>query len=381
MKDLYEILGVSKDASQDEIKKGFRKKAHQYHPDKQGGDERKFKEINAAYQILGDPEKRKKYDQLGSRYEQYGEDGGFDWQDFASQFGGGFSGTAGGMEFDIDDLADIFGNIFGFGQKFRSGAGARGEDLRVALTVDFMEAVFGTELGKERAIEVYRTVKCDRCKGNGAEPGTKIKDCAACEGKGRRVYMRQTLLGRFQSVSDCPECRATGKVPEVRCSVCKGKGIVRKLDKIDFKIPAGIEQGQILRMNGKGNTGQSGQAGDLLIEINIRPHKEFSRKDDDIYSEVEISYPIAVLGGKIHVNTVDGEGFLTIPPATTQGTEFRLKNKGVPHLQGSGRGDHIVKVKISVPKKVSSKEKQLLRELAESSGQKKDDKGFWSKIF
>jgi molecular chaperone DnaJ len=379
-KDYYNILGVAKNATKDEIKKAFREKAHLFHPDKPGGDEKKFKEINEAYQVLGNDEKRQQYDQFGSTFDQQGGfGGGMGWEDFmraARQ--GGFSGDfsaggtprdAGGSAFggDMGDLGDILGDLFGGGFGFggttrRRRTTTRGRDIEVDLNLDFKEAVFGTE----KIIELYKLTTCDKCNGNGAEPGTKIITCKTCEGQGHVRTVQRTILGHIQTVRDCPECQGQGKSYEKSCSKCSGQGRVKEKKQLNVKIPAGIDNGVSLKMAGEGEAGiKGGKTGDLYIHIHVRQDSYFKRENDNILTSLEIPFSTASLGGKIPVKTIDGEVDLKIPAATQSGKVFILRGKGVPHFQHYGRGDQLVNVNVKTPAHLSKKQKELLEELRE----------------
>jgi len=380
-KDYYKILGVEKSASKDEIKKAFRKQAHVHHPDKKGGDEAKFKEINEAYQILGDEAKRKQYDQYGdSAFSGQGFGGtGMNWQDFVrraqqgGQTGNGF-GNMGGVHINYEDLGDIFGDIgdmFGFGgvrsRRSRNTGAQQGESMEIELSIDFEEAIFGAQ----RNIRLSRIVKCSKCKGNGAEPGTKISTCSQCNGQGQIIQNRSTIFGTFQTASVCPECRGEGKSADKPCSECQGQGRMEKQDTVKIKIPAGIDNGQSVRMHGLGNAGSGGgPSGDLYIHVRVKPHKHFVRDQFDIITHEPISVSQAALGDTIEVETVHGAVKLKIPAGTQANTKFKLRGKGVPHVQSSEKGDHIVIADVQIPKKLSRKEKKLYEEL-------KDEKGGW----
>ncbi len=360
MKDYYDILGVSKDASPEEIKKAFWKKAKDYHPDRPGGgDVEKFKEANEAYQILSNSEKRAQYDRFGTAGGFEGAGGGFNWEDFTRGFGGAADG---GIRFDFEDLGDLFGDFLGFGGRGKTRGGrARGEDISVELTLDFLEAVFGAR----KIFSIDRIDRCETCGGNGAKPGSRIVECSVCHGKGQVVQTRSTFLGRFQSVSVCGRCRGSGKVPEKVCDKCRGEGAVRKTERIEAGIPSGVDQGNVVRIAGKGNVGSSGGGfGDLLIHIRVKPHSDFTRKDYDILSKIEIPFSLAVLGGKATIATVHGPQELTIPEGAQLGQKFKLKGKGIP-IDGK-IGDHIVEIHILIPKKMNSKQKELLKQLRES---------------
>jgi len=357
-KDYYKVLGVDKNASQDDIKKAFRKLAHQYHPDKQGGNEEKFKEINEAYQVLGDAKKRSQYDQFGSTFEQARSQGGF------SGFEGfrDFSGYANG--FNMDDLGDIlggFGDIFGFGRSERRGGRARkGEDIQVILNIEFLDSVFGAE----KEIKLKKGIKCDRCQGNGAEPGTKIETCKTCKGSGYVTKLQRTILGNIQSQSVCPECHGEGKTYAEKCHKCKGLGVAEELTTLKIKIPAGIDDGETIRLSGQGEAGEKGgSSGDLYIRIKVNKDNRFIREGFNILSKADISISQASLGDKIDIETVEGIVTLKIPEGTQSGTIFKLQSKGISHLHGRGKGDHLVEVIVKIPKNLSRKQKELLKEL------------------
>ncbi len=364
-KDLYELLGVAKNASQDEIKKSFRKLAHQYHPDKSNGDEKKFKEVNAAYQILGNAEKRKQYDQFGpAAFTQggHGGAGGFNWQDFA-RASGGPGGAGQGVEFDMGDLGDIFGDLFGFGRRggTRTRQASKGQDIQAEMDIEFREAVFGSEKG----IELYKHVLCPHCSGNGAEPGSKIDTCKTCAGKGQVEQVQRTIMGAFRSVGICPDCGGAGKTASKKCTKCRGEGRSKETEKIKVKIPAGINQGETIRLAGKGEVGTYGaSSGDLYITMRIKRDPLFERDGDNIITNVEISFSQAALGDKIPITTLDGDVMLKIPSGTQSGKIFSLNGKGVPHLRTKGRGDHLVTVIVKTPDKLSKNQKKLFEELA-----------------
>lgn len=365
-KDYYKTLGVEKGASHDEVKKAFRKLAHQHHPDKQGGDEAKFKEINEAYQVIGNEEKRKQYDQFGADFQQQGGfGGGMNWDDYmrqarAQQGGQGFGGF-GGMNFDFGDIGDIFGEMFGGGS--RGGRRrSRGSDIEMKLDVDFKEAAFGVE----KEVELYKTTACKRCHGDGAEPGSKLITCPTCKGQGAVERIQQTILGAMRTQSTCPDCRGQGQKPEKTCTECTGTGVTKQLTKLNVKIPAGIDDGQAIRLTGEGEaTAYGGQAGDLYIRMNVKASKDFERSGTDIHSSATISFAQAALGTKIDVKTLDGEVEVKIPAGTQSGKILKLKDKGVPVLGRGDRGDHLVTITVHTPTRLSKKEKQLFKQLAE----------------
>jgi len=363
-KDYYKILGVEKSASADEIKRAFRKKAHEFHPDKKGGDEAKFKEINEAYQIIGNAEKRKQYDQFGdAAFSGQGFGGtGMNWEDFARAAQGGQG--RGGFNINIDDLGDIFGglgDIFGFssgGSRRRS----RGADIQTELQIEFKEAIFGAD----KEISLHKTVACGKCNGNGAEPGTPIETCGTCKGSGVVTQVQRTILGSFQSRSACPNCHGEGKSAKEKCSQCRGTGLQKDTVKTKVKIPAGISNGQTIRLTGQGEAAPGGSFGDLYIIIRIKPDNKFQREDDDILSVETISFSQAALGDKIPIETIEGEVTLKIPSGTQSGQVFKLRGQGSYSLHGRNRGDQLVKIIVETPKKLSRKEKKLFEELRDS---------------
>lgn len=353
-KDYYNILGVSKNATKEEIKKAFRKLAHKYHPDK-GGDPQKFKEINEAYQVLSDDKKRKQYDQFGAYSDNMNGFSGFNWQDFANQ-----ARTSGfdNIEFDFGDLGDIFSEFFGMGNRKQRYKHNRARNIELILEIPFMDAVKGAE----KEIKYKRNVVCSRCKGNKTEPGYKLNTCQVCNGTGEQITVRQTILGSFRSVSVCNQCQGEGKIPEKKCSQCKGEGIINEKRRIKINIPAGIDNGETIKIAGAGDELPTVPAGDLYITIKVIPHNKLKRKDYDIFSEEKVSFIDAILGTKIYVDTIDGKIRLKIPPGTQPGQVFKLKGKGVPKLKGYGRGNHFVKIIIEIPKKINKKQKALLEE-------------------
>lgn len=356
-KDYYKILGVEKGATDDEIKKAFRKLAHQHHPDKKTGDEAKFKEINEAYQVLGDKTKRSQYDQYGPGFENMR--GGF-----GGGAHGGYGGFGGqGFEVNMDDLGDIFGGIgdmFGFGNAGRQRRPSKGEDIHVVLDISFMEAVFGLE----KEITLSKTIKCDRCHGNGAEPGTPIETCSTCGGQGKVNRTQRTIFGTMQMQVTCDTCHGEGKTFKTKCTKCKGHGIIKDNQKIKIKIPAGINDSESVRFAGYGEAApKGGHPGDLYIRVRVGHDKRFIRDESNIKSNAIISIRQAILGDKIEVQTVDGPVTLKIPEGTQSGTLFSLKGKGVPYVNGRGRGDHIIEVIVKIPKSVSRKERELIESL------------------
>ena len=359
-KDYYKILGVEKNATQDELKKAFRKLAMKHHPDK-GGDEAKFKELNEAYQVLGDKDKRQRYDQFGSDFEsQGGFGGGMSWEDFMnSARSGGAGGFGGGI-----DLGDIFGDLFGFGGGGRGGRGQsrqeRGNDIQVDVEIEFKEAAFGVD----KKVNLRKQSTCDVCHGSGGEPGSDNKDCGTCNGQGQVVQTQRTFLGAMQTVSTCPHCHGRGKIPSKQCKHCGGDGILSKSEETNMKIPAGIEDGQAIKLSGKGEAARyNGITGDLYVRVHVKPLKGFDRRGADVYTESQINFVQAVLGDKIEVETLEEKVKVVVPNGTESGQLIRLRGRGMHYLNRSGRGDHYVQVKIKVPKKVNNKAKKLFEEL------------------
>lgn len=347
-RDYYEVLGVGKDASADEIKKAFRKAAIEHHPDK-GGDEAKFKEINEAYEVLKDDKKRQRYDQFG--HAGVGGNGGGD--PFA-----GFGGQGQNINFDFGDmgLGDIFGSFFGGGQQ--SQRAHRGRDVETDVTLTFEEAVFGTEVDLNLRLDSV----CDHCKGTTAEPGHELKTCDECKGSGQVTRVMRTVFGNIQQASVCPKCSGRGKVPEKICTVCNGKGTERKNQEISLKIPAGVDDGAVIRLREHGEAIADGPKGDLYVGIRVRPHKKFTREGDLILSEELISMIDAALGTEIDVDTVDGPIKMKVPAGTQSGTDFKLSGHGVPHLKRETRGAHIVTIVVETPTKLTKKQQELLEE-------------------
>lgn len=355
-KDYYELLGLSKGATADEIKKAYRKMAHKYHPDKGGTkeDEARFKEVNEAYQILSDPQKRQAYDQFGHAGPRMGggPSGGFDYSQYA-----GFN--QGGFNINFDDLGGL-GDIFEmFGGGGRSRAPRKGADIEVGTSIDFMEMVTGTE----HEIVIEKQNSCSRCHGTGAEPGTSTKTCPTCNGKGQVRREQHTMFGTFAQNAVCDTCSGTGKVPEKPCTKCQGAGRLREKTPIKVRIPAGIDSGQTIRLEGKGEAGPAEvPAGDLYLTIMVRPDKRFKREGSNIFSETKISFPKAALGTTVEVETVEGKVSLKIPAGTQSGRVFKLSGRGLPRLHSSHKGDHLVEVTVETPTKLSRKQKQLLEQ-------------------
>jgi molecular chaperone DnaJ len=381
-KNFYDILGVDKSASADDIKRAYRKKAHEFHPDKGTGNEEKFKEVNEAYQVLSNQEKRSQYDQYGQTFDQAqrngqgfggGHGGGFDGDPFGGF--GGFGGGQGGVEFDF---GDIFGDIFGGGGGQRQARRARGVDLEMPITITFEESIFGAE----KEISLEKKDACPVCKGNGAEPGTKISTCPKCHGQGQINTQRRTIFGNINSAMMCDQCEGDGKVPESPCKECSGSGVKRQHKTLQIKIPAGIDDGQRIRITGEGEVGYKGtNPGDLYLLIRVKPSKEFVRDGHNLLKSIPISFAQAALGTKVMVETVDGKIELKIPSGTQSGKVFRVAGKGVPYVNSGKQGDLLVTVRVVVPNKLTKKETELIKELAKLSGEGAEvDKSFWESI-
>ena len=351
-RDYYEVLSVGKSASADEIKKAFRKKAIEHHPDK-GGDEAKFKEVNEAYEVLSNPDKKSRYDQFG--HAGVGNNGG-------GSGGAGFGGYGQGQEmhFDFGDLGlgDIFSSFFGGGQQQQRRRQNRGRDVETNLELSFEQAVFGTET----ELKLTLNDTCEHCKGTTVEPGHDLKTCDQCDGKGQITTVTRTIFGNIQQASICPKCEGAGKIPEKICSVCHGKGTQSKAQKITLKIPAGIDDGATIRLREHGEAVANGPKGDLFVNVKVKKHKKFTREGDVILSQEHVDMPSAALGTEIEVDTVDGPIRMKVPAGTQSGSDFKLSGHGVPHLKGSSRGAHIVTIIVDTPTKLSKKQQELLRE-------------------
>ena len=375
-RDFYEVLGVSKDASEADIKKAYRKLAKQYHPDiSPGNDENahKFREAAEAYEVLSDAQKRQQYDQFGHA---------------AFSQGGGPSGFNGG--FDFGDMGDMFGDIFGDffgggGSRRRSNNGPKkGASLKASIELEFEEAIFGTD----KDLNITVSDECETCHGSGAKEGTHPETCTHCGGSGQVRYNQQTILGTVASVRTCPNCQGSGKIIKDKCPTCSGSGYEKKRKKISVNIPAGIDNGQTIRLKGKGEPGSAGgPRGDILLTIFIKPHAHFERHDTDIYYRMNISISQAALGAEIEVPSLDGPVKYSISPGTQTGTRFRLRGKGVPYLNNNKlRGDQYVDVIVETPRKLTNEQKELFEKLAESFGEdlgggnSKKKKGLFDKV-
>lgn len=363
-RDYYEVLGINKGASEDEIKRAYRKMAKKYHPDvnKEPGAEEKFKEVNEAYEVLGDPEKKAAYDRYGFA--------GVDPNGFASQ--GGFGGFA------SDDLNDIFssfmGNMGGFGFDFtgnrrssRASQPTKGENRYIRIEIDFLDAIHGVE----RPLTIDVDKRCERCHGTGAYSDSDIRTCPTCHGTGRITRTTRTMLGMMQQVTECPDCHGTGKVIDKKCPDCHGDGYIHKREDIDIKIPAGIASGQQVRIAGYGEKGYNGGPnGDLYVEVIVRPHKYFTRVGNDIHIKVPVSVVDAVLGTKVDIPTVYGDVELNIPAGTQPNQQLRMRGYGVKELRSNNKGDQIVEVEVNIPKKLSREEREVFERLRSNKDKK-----------
>jgi len=369
-KDYYESLGLKKDASEADIKKAFRQQAKKFHPDVNPGNSRaeaRFKEINEAYEVLSDSDKKARYDQFGHAGVDPNFGGGA-----GGPFGGGFGGGFGGMDFD---LGDIFGSIFGGGG---GGASARnrnaprkGERVRASILISFEEAAFGCE----KEVNVQRVESCDDCQGSGCKKGTTAEKCPDCNGKGVVTTQQRTPFGVMQSTADCPKCNGRGKIIHQPCEKCKGLGMVRRNRTIKVSIPGGIDNGQTISMRGQGSAGvNGGEAGDLFVTVTIKRHEFFEREGTSVILSLPISFVQAALGADLEVPTLDGKVKYSVPAGTQTGAVFRLKNKGIQNLRGSGRGDQYITVNVTVPTSLNTEQKDLLIKFAEAGGDIVDNK-------
>lgn len=367
-RDYYEVLGVEKGASDDEIKKAFRRKAVELHPDKEGGDEAKFKEVNEAYEVLKDGSKRQRYDQFGHAGVGGASGGNGGGNPFA-----GFGGQGQEVHFDFGEmggLGDIFGSFFGGGQQQQKRSRTtRGRDIEMSLELDFEEAIFGVET----EVKLNLNDTCDHCKGKTVEPGFELKTCETCKGNGQEVRVAQTIFGNIQQAVTCSTCKGRGKIPEKDCTVCKATGVQRKDKNVKLKIPAGIDDGTTIRLREYGEAIANGSKGDLYVHIRVKPHKEFTREGELVLSKVHVDMIDATLGSEIEVSTVDGPVKMKVPAGTQNGTDFKLSGHGVPNLKGGARGAHIVTINVDTPTKLSKEQKELLEQF------KSSDKKGWFK--
>ncbi|MBO5361198.1 MAG: molecular chaperone DnaJ [Clostridia bacterium] len=377
-RDYYEVLGVSKTASDDEIKKAYRKKAKEYHPDLHPGDkeaEDKFKEANEAYEVLSDPDKKSKYDRFGHA--------GVDPNYGAGGPGGGFGGGFGGMDFDLGDIfGSFFGGGFGGGRQANPNAPRRGSDTQARITLSFEEAAKGCK----KKVEFHRVEICSECHGSGAAAGTSPETCPECHGRGQVNVQQRTPFGVIQTSKSCSRCGGNGKIIKTPCSKCHGKGAINKKVAIDVDVPAGIDDRQVLNVSGQGNSGANGgPSGNLHVTVFVRPHPFFERDGYDVWCEVTISFAQAALGDTIEVPTLDGKVRFDIPAGTQPGNVTRLKGRGIQSVNGRGKGDQFVRVVVNVPKNLTARQKEILREFDAEFGSKstlgdsEEKKGFFGK--
>jgi molecular chaperone DnaJ len=341
-KDYYQILGVDKSAQKDEIKKAYRKLAHKHHPDKTGGNEDKFKEINEAYYVLGDEKRRAEYDRYGRVFSGASGDAGFDFSNFAS---------------DFPDLSEVFGDFFGFTGNMR-GYKRRGRDISIDVEIDFKDSITGTT----RKILVTKPTFCEKCSGKGAEPGSAFKTCSKCQGAGKINETKKSFLGSFTTLRLCDHCKGAGKIPVQKCKGCKGRGIVKKAEEISIEIPAGIYEGEMIKLMEKGEAIQNGVPGDLYIKVHVKPHPYFKREGNNLIMELSIPLSEALLGGERKIKTLDGELKIKIPAGINYGEILRIRGKGVQN-KDLGNGDILIKILVKIPKNLSRKSKKLIEEL------------------
>lgn len=352
MKDYYQILGVPRDATADDIKRAYYKLAHKFHPDK-GGDEKKFKEVNEAYQILSNKDKRAQYDKFGRVFEGGEQGADFQWAWGRPDIG---------FDFGFEDLGEMFEEMFGFGSAPRKKRDLRrGKNIEIELEIPLED----TLAAKEKEIGLQKYIVCSRCGGAGAEPGTKVRECFSCRGTGHVQQIRKTFFGSFTKWAVCPECRGEGYRSEKPCNVCQGEGRVKGEEKVAIFMPAGVDSNQVIKIEGKGESGRrGGKAGDLYVRILVKPHPIFARKGDEVYISLPISFTQAVLGDEIEAPTLEGKKILLkVPPGTESGRIFRISGKGIPHFQGLGRGDLYVELLVKTPKKLTKTQKELLERL------------------
>ncbi len=362
MKDYYEVLGVSKKASKEEIKKAYYKLAHRYHPDK-GGEEKKFKEINEAYQVLSDSKKRNQYDQFGRTFDR--GSGGAQQPGFGFQWGwGGGANQGANQGADFGDFGDVLEDLFGFGSAGRKKDIKKGQDIKLRIQISLKDVL----RGREEIITLDKMVTCPRCKGVGAEPGTKTKECFSCRGTGHVQQVKKTFLGSYTRDILCPECGGEGYRPEKPCNVCRGAGRIKKQEKIKIFIPAGVDMGQVIEISGKGNAGRKGgKAGSLYLIIFVKEDKVFKRSGDDLYMLSSISFSQAALGGEVEITMLDEKKlFLKVPAGTETGKILRISKKGIPHFSRHGRGNLYIELSVKTPKKLDRNQKELFEKLRKS---------------
>lgn len=349
MKDYYDILGIQRTASEDEVKSAFRKLAQKYHPDKKGGDEAKFKEISEAYTVLSDKKRRAEYDTYGKTFAGGGQGGGFQGFDF-SNFQGGFNGQ--NVEFD---LGDIFGEFFGGGAGARQ---ARGRDISIDIELSFHESIFGTE----RRVLISKTGVCETCTGTGAQKGTGMTSCSACNGKGEIKETRNSFFGTFVSNRTCPRCHGKGQVPEKPCTTCQGAGVAKREEEIHIVVPAGVSDGEMIRMPGRGEVAAGGSAGDLYVKLHVKTDAAFTREGNNLIRTLPVKLTDALLGATYHVRGVEGDLPVEISAGAVHGDMVRVKGQGVPYGRNN-RGDLLVRLDIQFPKKLSKDQRELIEKL------------------
>ena len=361
-KNYYDILGIDKKASQDDIKKAFRKLAHKYHPDQQGGDAAKFKEASEAYSVLSDMEKRAKYDQYGHTASQQtsgngGFGGGFNPEDFGGFDFSGFGGQGSGAQ-DFD-LGDIFSQFFG-GQAGRGRTQTpRGRDISVDIELAFSESIFGAD----RKVLLTKTSNCSTCSGTGAKPGTEFTTCATCGGKGKVRENRRSMFGSVSVTTNCPTCNGAGKIPKEKCDTCRGAGVVRKQEEINLQVPVGIENGEMIRVTGQGEAIHGGVPGDLYVKVHVKPHPVFRKEGHSLVTDLSIKLSTALLGGEYNLETLDGKITVVIPAGIAHGEILRVKGKGVPTERGGRRGDILIHISVHLPGKLSKAARNLVEGL------------------
>ncbi|MBU3964619.1 molecular chaperone DnaJ [Patescibacteria group bacterium] len=361
--DYYKVLGVERGASQEEIKKAYRRLAHQHHPDK-GGEDKKFHKISEAYNILSDKEKRQQYDQFGSAFDNMGGQGGFNgfsnfdfgsfWEQ-AQQQGGGREGSG------FDNLGDIFDEFFG-GRRTKGEDLRRGDDIQIDVEINLEDTLSSAK----KEFKIYKNEICGRCAGTGAEPGTKLKQCQTCRGIGQVQEIKRTVFGTISHNTICPSCQGQGNIPEKICNVCRGDGRIKKEEIIEIIIPAGVDSGQVLKFKGKGEAGRRGGAfGDLYVRVFVREHKVFDRKGDDLFTEIPAQFSQIALGDDIEAPMLEKgkKIFLKVPAGVEPGKIFRISGKGIPRFSSYGRGDLYVKIRVDTPKRLTRKQKELLNKL------------------
>ena len=364
-RDYYKILGVPRNATKEDVKKAYRRLAHQHHPDKQGGSEAKFKEVNEAYQVLGDESKRAQYDQFGTVFEagRGPSAGGFEWQP-----GAGFGGFGVGEDFrgfgDFD-FSDIFEDVFpgfGFGGVDARRRSKKGRDIQIELEISFEEMVFGGR----HSIDINKVSACERCSGSGAEPGAKMQKCGSCQGQGRVERTQRTFLGAFSQITPCPTCQGRGDIPEAMCRECGGRGALKRQETIEIFVPKGIEDGELMKISGKGEASPyAGVPGDLYVKMRVRPDMAFRRQGNDLVMTLDIRFTQAALGDSVEIKTPDSEIKLKIPEGTESGDILKVRGKGVPMSRGYGRGDLLVEIKVLTPRHLSRKARETVERLKE----------------